>query len=175
MHHTCCSDHACELPSCRYTGAAVHDLEDVTRRMQMLGAANFIASDQSHKFALHCGALATDKLMNEHAQIITYNLSAVSKSQQPYKTNADLLFVERLKKLAKDGCCPLPRCFVSDDPRNEEARFGPRMPWLICGDPDMGRQGKRIRFQPSGMTVTVVVDRSNFDELAPSLLGSPAE
>ena len=128
----------------------------------MLGG-EWLASDQSHKFAAHCGAMATDKLMNDSAQIISYNLSVTSKSQLSYKTNADVLLAQRLVRLARDGVCPLPRCIVSDDPRNEEARYGPLMPWMICGDPDIGRQGKRIRLQPP--SCTIVVDRTNFAEL----------
>ena len=65
---------------------------DITRRIQMLGG-EWLASDQSHKFAAHCGAMATDKLMNDSAQIISYNLSVTSKSQLSYKTNADVLLL----------------------------------------------------------------------------------
>ena len=45
----------------------------------------------------------------------------------------NILFVERLRQLDRDGVCPKPRCLVSDDPKTDEARWKDLMTWLLCG------------------------------------------
>lgn len=146
-----------------YIMNVVLDLVDITRRIQMLGG-EWLSDDQSHKAAKKMGAVATDKRLNNHKQIVDYNISTHSKSQAPYQSNKDILFVERLKQLDKDGVCPKPRCLVSDDPKTDEARWKDLMTWLPCGDPDRGRLGTAVRLvAPEG---TIVVDRHNFADLS---------
>jgi hypothetical protein len=140
-------------------------VKDKMLRIQKVGA-QVMNEDMAHKAAKKMDAMGTDKGMNQYNEIYRYYILCEKKSTAEL-ANEDALFAARVIRNEEAGIAPRTQQIGSDNPDNEEKRWGGDgnglMPWLTRGKEVLAVGEKKLSITPCDMYV--LLDASNMAEL----------